>query len=69
MGIDIIGPLPKSRNGKRYIITCIDHFSRFLETHATTKKSSREVAKFLIEKIFNRYGNPTTLLSDQGKEF
>lgn len=69
VGIDIIGPLPKSKSGKKFIILAIDHFSRYLEGKALAHKSAAEVAKFLVENIFLRYGKVKILLSDQGKEF
>jgi len=33
-GIDAIGPLPKSRNGKRFIIVAIDYLTRWVEARA-----------------------------------
>ncbi len=39
-GIDIVGPLPQTEDGYRYIVVAIDYFSRWPEarslTHANT---------------------------------
>jgi hypothetical protein len=31
IGIDVIGPLPKSTNNNRYILVIGDHFTRWME--------------------------------------
>jgi hypothetical protein len=31
IGIDVIGPLPKSKNNNRYILVIGDHFTRWME--------------------------------------
>jgi hypothetical protein len=38
MGADIIGPLPVSNNGHRYILTFTDHFTKWVEAFALKKK-------------------------------
>ncbi|KAI4293356.1 hypothetical protein PAPHI01_2630 [Pancytospora philotis] len=69
VGIDIVGPLPKTRRGNRWIIVATDYLTRWAEAAPLKQKSSSEVAKFLMERIILQHGAPSQLLSDQGREF
>ena len=46
MGVDLIGPLKQS-NGKQYIISCVDYFSKYVEAKGIENKTDSEVTKFL----------------------
>lgn len=64
IGIDIIGPLPKTYNGRKYIITATDYSTRWCEAKAIKNKSSKEVVKFLLSNIFYRHGPPKIIKAD-----
>jgi transposase InsO family protein len=68
VGIDVVGPLPKSWRGNKYLLVATDHLTRWAEAKAVKTKSVKETAKFIME-IMNRHGPPEELLSDRGKEF
>ena len=68
IGIDIIGPLKKSTNGNKYIITCSDYFSKWVEARALPDKSAHSIAKFLLSLIC-RFGCFQICHTDQGREF
>ena len=65
VGLDLIGPLCES-NKKKYIISCIDYFSKFVEAKAIENKTAVEVATFIYELIC-RYGVFDITITDQGK--
>lgn len=69
VGIDLYGPLPLSAGGKRWIVTAVDHLTRYAETAALPSGSAAEVASFFLEAIFLRHGAPRILLSDRGRTF
>ena len=69
VGIDLTGPHPKSKSGKVYILTCLDHFTKWAEAVALPNKETITVAKALVNNIFPRIGCPLQILSDLGKEF
>jgi transposase InsO family protein len=69
VGIDCIGPLPKSSAGNRFIVLVTDYFSKWVEGKALKKKSAEEVARFLVEDVFSRHGTVKAIRSDQGLEF
>ena len=68
VGIDLIGPLPQTPRGNKYIITATDYFSKWPEEAALPDKSVVGVADFLI-CLFCRLGWPEIIQSDQGREF
>lgn len=67
--IDIIGPLPETERGNKYIIAAVDAMTRWPEAIPVNKKTAHEVSQFIIRDIFARHDAPQQLVSDQGKEF
>lgn len=68
VGIDLVGPLQTTRNGNKYLITCTDYFSKWVEAEALPNKSAHTVAKFLF-RLICRLGCFEYCHSDQGREF
>ena len=69
VGVDLMGPLPKSYVGHEYILVAVDHFSKFVEILPLKTANSQSVATTLVRELFCRYGPPETLLSDNGPQF
>jgi hypothetical protein len=69
VGIDVLGPLPTSKESNRFIIVFTDHFTKWAEAFAVPTHSAETVADLLVKHIFCRFGCPKKLLSDQGSEF
>ena len=68
VGIDLIGPLPKTEIGNKYIATCTCLFSKWPEAEALKDKSAASVTGFVF-RLMRRHGCPTIRISDQGREF
>ena len=68
IGINLVGPLPETDRGNKYIITAMDYFSKWPEAAPLSDKTAVGVADFLFS-IFCRHGLPEIVLSDQGREF
>ena len=68
IGIDLIGPLPLTKSGNAYIITCSDYFTKWPEAAPIPDKSADTVSRFLY-KVICRHGSPKIIQSDQGREF
>ena len=68
VAFDIVGPLPVSASGHRYILTCMCLFSKFPDAIPLRRCDNETVCNALIE-IFSRYGVPKCLLTDQGSVF
>ena len=64
-----IAELPTSRNGFRYILVVVDHFSKYTNIYAMKNQTAQSVAKHLFEDYVTEHGVPEILHTDQGRQF
>ncbi|GFV69282.1 retrovirus-related Pol polyprotein from transposon 412 [Trichonephila clavipes] len=69
LAIDLFGPLPESKDGKRWILIIEDCTTKWVELFALPNGTAKECAITLIEKVLLRYGIPRRLISDNGTQF
>jgi hypothetical protein len=69
LGIDIVGPLPETRNGNKYIVVITDSFTRWCEAFVTAEVKEEWIAEILVCEVICRYGAPKYLVSDRGANF
>ena len=69
VSVDITGPHPRSSNSKQYILTLVDHFSKWAEAIPLGNHTAPTVAKAHMTHVFSRFGVPRQLLTDRGPEF
>ncbi|KAG7468788.1 Transposon Ty3-I Gag-Pol poly [Solea senegalensis] len=69
VAVDIVGPLPITDRGNRYILTAMDYFSKWPEAYPIADVEAETVADALVEGMFCRFGVPESLHSDQGRNF
>jgi hypothetical protein len=67
--IDICGPYPEKKKGNRYLLTFMDHFSRYPEAIPIPRQDTPTVARALVTEVFSRLGCPQILSSDKGSNF
>ena len=69
-GMDIIGPLSVTEPlQNRYIITCIDLASRWLEAVAVPNIHAETTARVFVDRVVCRRGAPKYLVTDRGGQF
>ena len=68
IAMDIVGPLPKSSRGNRFILVICDYATRYPEAVAMPSVEATRVAQELI-KLFAQVGIPEEILTDQGTNF
>jgi transposase InsO family protein len=69
VALDVVGPLPKTVRENRYILTMIDHFSRYLVMVPMQDQTAETVASVLVKHWILKFGVPAVILSDQGSNF
>lgn len=69
VGIDLLGPLPKSSTGHRWIIVCVDYLTRYVETASLVAATAEDVSAFLLHSVILRHGAPRVIISDRGRQF
>ncbi len=64
--IDYVGPVTETENGNKFIITIIDHHSRFTAAVPCKAATAEEAAKGLFHGWISNFDIPECLLSDRG---
>ena len=68
IAMDLVGPLPRSRSGNKYILVICDYATRYPEAIPLRSIDAEHIAEELI-KVFSRVGVPKEILTDQGSNF
>ena len=68
IAMDIVGPLPRSRSGNKYVLVLCDYATRYPEAIPLKSIDASHVAEELV-KLFARVGIPEEILTDQGTNF
>ena len=66
LAMDIVGPLPCTQRGNRFILTICDYATRYPEVIALPNVEAPRVAKELVNLFFH-VGISDEILTDQGK--
>ncbi|KAJ8375046.1 hypothetical protein SKAU_G00056260 [Synaphobranchus kaupii] len=68
IGMDLVGPLPKSARGYQYILVILDYATRYPEAIPLRTMASKGIARELV-MLFSRVRIPEEILTDQGTPF
>ena len=65
---DFVGPLPITAHGNRYLLTVMDHATKYLEAIPLPVANAEHAKRAFIE-VFSRHGLPSQLLTDRDTTF
>ena len=69
VAMDLLDMSITSAKGNRYLLVMVDCFSRWTEACPLPDKTAISVADAFFSNIVCRFGMPTVIHSDQGREF
>jgi hypothetical protein len=69
VSLDVVGPLPVTENGNKYLLTFVDHFTRFCEAIPIPTQETEVIARKFVVRIITQFGVPKKLLTDRGATF
>ena len=69
IALDIMGPLPESENGNKYVLVIGDYWTKWVEAYPIPDQTVETVADKLVKEFCFRYGFPLAIHSDQGRNF
>ena len=68
VAMDVIGPLPRTQRGNRFILTICDYATRYPEAIPLPSVEAPRVAREVVN-LFSHVGVPDEILTDQGTNF
>ena len=68
IAMDIVGPLPKSKSGNRFVLVICDYATRYPEAIPLKRIDVEHIEEKLVQ-VFARVGVPQEILTDQGSNF
>ncbi|XP_042071507.1 uncharacterized protein LOC121812727 [Haplochromis burtoni] len=68
LGMDIVGPVERSKAGNRYMLVVTDYATKYPEVFPLKSIKAKPIA-FCLVQFFARVGFPREILTDQGTNF
>ena len=69
VGVDLLGPFPRSHTGNMYLLVAMDYFTKWGEAYPIPNMEAATVANMLTNEMFFRFSPPERIHSDQGRQF
>jgi len=69
VAMDVLGPLPVSEKGHKYILVVSDYFTKWTEAYPMPNMEAATVATLFVHNFVCRFGAPDFLHTDQGRNF
>jgi hypothetical protein len=68
-GCDLCGPFDETPRGYKYLLVCIEHFSKWVEVIPIKLKKPSETRDAFTQAVLTRFGAPVEVLTDRRGEF
>lgn len=69
VSVDVLGPLPTTVSGNRYVLCFTDHCTRWPILVPLKETDASTIATAFFDHVISEHGCPETLLSDRGANF
>ena len=69
VAMDILGPLPETPRGNKYILVIGEYFTKWKEAFPLKDTEALTIAKVFVNEFVCRFGVPDSLHTDQGRNF
>lgn len=69
ISLDLLGPLPRSKNGNQHLLVVTDWFTKYVIVHPMRNATAKEVVKFVENHVFLVFGASKILIVDNGVQF
>jgi hypothetical protein len=69
VAIDILGELPETDNGNKYIVVISEYFTKWIVAAAIPDQTAQTVADVLMTQYISIFGAPCQIHTDQGRNF
>ena len=69
VALDILGPLPETNQGNKYVLVVGDYFTKWVEAYPIPDEKAETVARTFVSEFVCKFGVPVELHSDQGRNF
>lgn len=66
---DLLGSLPETPKGNKYILTVTDYFTKWVEIFPVPDQTAFTCAQIILNEVICRLGCPLAIHSDQGRKF
>ena len=69
VAMDVLGPLPTSHLGNKYILVIEEYLSKWPVVVPMRDQRAETIAQIYVEELLLQYGAPKFILSDRGANF
>ena len=67
--MDLLGPFPPVKGGRKYVVVVIDYFTKWVEAEPLASITSQVVQCFFWKNIICRFGVPREITVDNRAQF
>lgn len=69
IALDVVGPLPETADGYKYLLTFQDDLTKFVGAIPIVNQEADTIAREFVKHIVLTFGIPDSILTDQGTNF
>ena len=64
-----MGPFPKAKAGKKFVVVAMDYFTKWAEAEALSKIDQTEIKNLIWKNLVFKYGVYHILITNNGTQF